>query len=291
MRIKRYLKNFIHNMKYILTRDLYREDAEKLLQNLQVSQWNIKDKFETGLKIFDEEETLDVLLEKPMSFCRFGDGEVDLMEGKSIPFQTYDKKLADIFKEILSQKQDDLYVGINFYYFHTLEKFDKVNGDYYRLYSPYFGKFFACLCNRETQYIDAGFNSVYYAHENQNLEEHYRKIKTLFRGRKLVVFSGEGVITKLPYNVFDEAESIEYEFGPSKNSFEKFDELLERAQKYDKSKILCFVLGPTSKALVYKLTQKGYMSWDIGHMCKDYNAYMMNADRTPENIADFFAPD
>ena len=68
------------------------------------------------LEILDYEKTLDLLLMQPRSFCRFGDGEIDLINGKSIAFQNYDAKLADIMLTILKENNSDLYIGMNYNY-------------------------------------------------------------------------------------------------------------------------------------------------------------------------------
>ena len=56
-------------------------------------------------------------------------------------------------------------------------------------------------------------------------------------------------------------------------------------------KIFVFILGPTANALVYKLSQKGYIAWDIGHLAKDYDAYMKKIEKNEKNIFEFFKPD
>lgn len=33
------------------------------------------------------------------------------------------------------------------------------------------------------------------------------------------------------------------------------------------------------------------MAWDIGHLAKDYDAYMRGIDKTEGNIAEFLKPD
>ncbi len=33
------------------------------------------------------------------------------------------------------------------------------------------------------------------------------------------------------------------------------------------------------------------MAWDIGHLAKDYDAYMRGIDKNEENIVEFFKPD
>ena len=65
---------------------------------------------EKKLQVLDYEKTISLLLEKPQSFCRIGDGEIDLIQGRSISFQEYDINLAEILKEILKIKCENLYV-------------------------------------------------------------------------------------------------------------------------------------------------------------------------------------
>ena len=69
------------------------------------------------------------------------------------------------------------------------------------------------------------------------------------------------------------------------------DALLEKARSYGKDKTLCFILGPTSKVLVYHLAREGYMAWDIGHMAKDYDYFCRNTEKTDHQIAEFYAAD
>ena len=55
--------------------------------------------------------------------------------------------------------------------------------------------------------------------------------------------------------------------------------------------ILVFILGMAGKAMIPETTSLGYVSWDIGHLAKGYDAYMRNVKPTQEFINDFFAPD
>ena len=59
-------------------------------------------KYETS--VFDIDKTFD-LLKQGYSISRFGDGEIMLMEGKSIAFQSYDPRLA---KKLNYKKRQEL---------------------------------------------------------------------------------------------------------------------------------------------------------------------------------------
>lgn len=285
------MSNLSKNVKYLLTHNLYNGDSNQMVQMLDIINWNMSDKYKCPLNVLSQEETLDLLAKSPKSFCRFGDGEVDILEGRDIPFQEYSPRLAEYFLKILGEKHTDLYVGINYYYYHDFDLFNSYTSDFYKVYSYKYGKYFMERCNADNVYIDGGFNQIYQSYSEYDFDGYYDKVRNLFKDKKVVVFSGSGVLEKLQYNVFDRASELLHEKGPSRNAFSVYSELLERALRYDKDYLLCFILGPASKALVYELSGRGYCAWDIGHLAKDYNSYMMREERTTQNMQRFYAPD
>lgn len=58
-----------------------------------------------NIKVLDKETTLQILLRDHSSLIRFGDGELDLIRGESIPYQDYQPKLAGALKELLLEEQ------------------------------------------------------------------------------------------------------------------------------------------------------------------------------------------
>ena len=58
-----------------------------------------------------------------------------------------------------------------------------------------------------------------------------------------------------------------------------------------KDYLLCLILGQTATAMVPDLTDLGYMAWDVGHMAKDYDAYMNHKEKTEKNMDAFWNPD
>ena len=47
-----------------------------------------------GVTVKDVDQTLDYILAHHSSVARFGDGEIDLIAGRDIPYQAYDPALA-----------------------------------------------------------------------------------------------------------------------------------------------------------------------------------------------------
>ncbi len=291
------LHRFLRNIKFLFCYSLQERETENMYKTLcfaeDLCRYDIMDPDDEVRipKILNPEDSLQLLLDSPKSFARFGDGEVSLMQGKSIPFQEYDERLAKIMRDAVQGKFADLYVGINYSYFHTSRHMNPHNRKFYLTAVHDFRQFFLDNCSMEQTYIAAGFNQMYMVSDDTDLSDYYAKIKELFRGRDLVIFAGEGIFDGMDYDVFELARSKEFVWGPKRNAFSVYDELYEIACSYSKDKTLCFILGPASKALVCSLTQQGYLAWDIGHLAKDYDCFCKKQVKTPEEIARFFAPD
>ena len=291
------LRRFLRNIKFLLRYSLEEREIENRFQTLlyaeDMCRYEVLDPDDEVVipKILSPEKTLKLLLEQPKSFARFGDGEVALIRGESISFQEYDPKLADAMMEIIGSDSDDLYVGINYGYFHTSRHMNLFNRKFYMLNIKPVRDFLLKNCNCNRTYIAAGFNQMYMISDDGDLEQYYSQIKNLFKDRDLVIFAGKGIFDSLDYDVFELAASKEYVWGPNKNAFSQYDEIFEKALTYGKDKTLCFILGPASKVLVYNLAKLGYTAWDIGHMAKDYDYFCRKQEKSEQQITEFYSPD
>ena len=54
-----------------------------------------------GVTVKDVDQTLDYILAHHSSVARFEDGEIDLIAGRDIPYQSYDPALAEHLKRVL----------------------------------------------------------------------------------------------------------------------------------------------------------------------------------------------
>lgn len=296
---KKFLKRLLRNMDYLLRYDLREREEEQIYRLTDkiiddcVYELDEDKALLPNLKILDESESIELLLQKPKSFCRYGDGEIKLMQGISQAFQVYDEELAQKLRNTLSEKREDMYIGINRAYFHSPINCSKENRRFYRIYSKEYREFFLEICNPRNVYIDAGFLTAYYRFDDSyDFKSHYEKMLRLFDGKKIALVSGDGVVEKLEYDVFERAKEKMVVHGPSKNAYARHDEILnEICTKVPKDYLICLILGMTAKVLVPELTERGYIAWDVGHLAKDYNAYMKGEQKCQKNISNFWAPD
>ena len=243
-------------------------------------------------KVLSPEETVQLLTDSPKSFCRFGDGEFMLMLGSGIGFQEYDPKLALALWEIFSTSNQDLYVGVPYQQFESPDGFNPSIREFYYTSGQWIRRFlYKYLPNDRELYIDTGFNQVYQTYAYFHFADYYKKIKSLFSGKNITIISGQDILKGMDHDIFADAASVEHIHGPKKNAFMEYDSILEQAMQVEKNRLICAILGPTSKILVRDLTRVGYTAWDIGHLVKDYNAWCKRLGREREDIAKFYAAD
>lgn len=285
----------INNIKYLIQNDLSEREYKIKDQAVEdcIYEFEESRRILPQLKILDSDTSIQILLQNPKSFARFGDGEIKLMEGIDSPFQSYDAVLARKMLKILTHKRDDLYVGLNRSYFQSPFAFSERNHRFYRQFGTEFRRFFLNTCDPTNVYLDACcFGGYFRLDENYDFERLYERNKALFKGKNIAIVAGEGVLEKLQFDVFEYADKKIVLHAPSKNAFSQYNGIIDMVKKrITKDYIVCLILGMTATVLAADLTDLGYIAWDIGHMAKDYDAYMKKLDRTKENIDNFWAPD
>lgn len=249
-----------------------------------------KGKYADCYRILDPVSTVEYLANNMVCFCRFGDGEISIMSGESIAFQQYSRELARRLKEIIRKNEPGLKIGINYLYFNPK---DTVN-PYTQGFLNAMGKqrrFMIENCNKCAEYIDAGVTQLYQTYVDFDFPGHFKKMQGMFEGKDITVICGRTVMNNIEYNALDICNSVEYIYAPAKDAFSQYSSILEDALKIDRNRIICVILGPAAKVLIYDLYKEGRIAWDIGHYLKDYDAYMRKQPRNQETIELFFKPD
>lgn len=285
-KIIRLIKNIKFLSKFVLKEKIpvwnYEEIVENILYYIPTS--NI-----VRPKVFDKEETLDALLNGEDSIARFGDGELMLIEGQSIPYQEYDEKLAKRMKDILYNSQNHLMVGINYSYFYP--KYDsstnKLSKDFQLFGVPKCRSILNRLINFDIQYYDSGFTGF----SDTNTKDFFDKLRSIWNNKKIFIIGCKEANDDLKFNIYDNAKQIDYFFCPNKHAWKEYDKIIKSCKKYDKKTIIILMCGPTGKVLASDLTKEGYRSLDLGHIAKAYDYYCRNIPYTADNVFKFFSID
>lgn len=290
------IENLKDNLKYLLTNNLYDREYKIKDETIEdcITFFDEEKESIKNINILGYEESLEKLLEAPKSYIRFGDGEVDIIRGHDSLFQQYDSELAYRLKTILEDSDDSFYVGINKSYYQSPVVFSEHNRRFYRIRGTELRRFFNTICSRERKYyLDAScFGAYFRFNDDFDYKKHYEKLEQLFKGKKVAVVAGEGIIRNLEFNLFSCADSLIEISAPKKNAYSASEKILsEIRDKVSKDTLVCLILGMTAKTLAYDLTKDGYIAWDVGHLAKDYDAYKKKLPKNEENKEKFWKPD
>lgn len=250
-------------------------DYEFMLDNLK---YEICDEIKS-LKlptVLGQKESVQKILNEKCSVVRFGDGEFNLMFGRSIGFQEYSPEIAERLTEALESNDDKILVGIPDR-FGSMADIDAQSRAYWRTFMAKNRAQIYKHLNFDQTYVDACFTAHAIEPDNANapkdeqeIEAYYNEIRKIWDGRDITIIRGAD--TEVYQNdIYDNAKSVNFIYGPKAHAFREYERILQEALKQPKDRLMIVVLGPTATVLAYDLAKAGYQALDIGHLGKAYD--------------------
>lgn len=284
------IRNLYKNIKYLLRNRLEKQDFLRLSYEdvLENCLYYMPNTDVPRPDMYDVSETLKLLVDTDLSIARYGDGELMIIEGKNIPFQEYDKNLAQRLEDILRNTNDNLLVGIPYVYFYA--KYDALLNDSeksYRWYSiPKLRRNLLSYIDLSTKYCSAEISTLI-----SGSDELYKSFRRIWQDKKIAVVTCKSVWDGVKYNIFDNAKEIQNIWVSNKHAWAENDRVLSEVQKLSKDTLVILMCGPAATVWADDLSKLGYRALDIGHVLKGYDFYMKALPQTAENVNKFYAPD
>lgn len=219
------------------------------------------------------------IIESKKSVSRFGDSELRVMLGIDPgDYQSPDANISRRLKQVLSEKNDNLLVGIN----QSLKTFKNVGfvGRYYfsRFICKYIDKIVPFL-NPKIVYIDSSFSRIYVGKKNKKLcQKRFETVKRIWDSRDVVIVEGEFSRVGVGNDLFDNAKRVRRILAPSKNAFSVYADILSEIEKLDSKSIIILALGSTATILASDLSKKGFQALDLGHIDLEYEWFLLGAE-------------
>ena len=226
----------------------------------------------------DIDQTLDYIIENQSSIIRFGDGEMDLMLGKSIPYQVYDENLASQLKEIISFQSDEkLVIGLP-NVFDDRSNFTPAAEAFWKGHLEHHLKDYVELARADwygTTFVSRPY--IDYMDKSKSFSQ-FEKLKQIWENQDILIVEGVTSRSGVGNDLFDGANSIKRIICPSHDAYSRIEEIQEAVLQYVENRLILCMLGPTAKILSYNLFRKGYRVLDIGHIDSEYEWMKMGVD-------------
>ena len=137
------------------------------------------------------DETLDYIIENKSSLVRFGDGEINMLAGHSIPYQDYDEELASIMRDIIGQEsREDLVVCLPDAFTDRF-KFTSWAIPFWKEHMDHYMDFYRELCS------DSWYGSTFVSRpyidfkDKSQAKSQFEKLKSIWENRDLLIVEGE----------------------------------------------------------------------------------------------------
>lgn len=245
--------------------------------------YEIADRLEKGKYQFpifhSDEEAVSRIVKEGCSLIRFGDGEFELMAGKErAPFQKYEEALAGRLREAVQCSKGNVLIALANNY-GSMDSYTEKDQDSIREYmTEEVRSFHASLLDYGRVYYDAYIFKCYFqSKDREDAAERYALVKRIWQDRDVVLIEGAETRTGQGNDLLDHARSIQRILCPTQNAYERYQDILEEAEKIAKDKLILCALGPAGKVLAYDLIQRGYQVVDIGQIDMEYEWYRAGA--------------
>lgn len=233
-------------------------------------------------KIKNNKETIEALTNTNNSIIRFGDGEFSLMSDKFNMFEKPNEEIKEHLKNIFYEDNENLLIGAITPYYEYPLYLSEVSIMYIKDWMSKWHRSISKFYNPNKTYYSAYISQSYPVFKNYPFEEHYNSLKQIWDDKKITIICGDRVFNDIEYNIFENARTIDYIYGPTVGAFEKYEEIKQSVEQVSKENILIFALGPCGKVLAYEMFKQGYRVLDFGHLIKDYNFYKKSKSMTDE---------
>lgn len=263
----------VKNVQYLInngyfTKKLFVDSLMKLNRNEE----NV-----LNIKVLGILDTLNYVMAHNSSVARFGDGEMDIITGHSIPYQDYDENLANELKNIISSESYESLVVCLSDVFERLDRYNQSAVDFWKQHLNHNYVYYKNLC-KAPWYGSTFISRPYMDLVDKSLSNMYFKnIKNLWDKRDILIVEGVNSRSGVGNDLFDNANSVERIICPSKNAYSKINEIESLIKKHAENKLVLLILGPTAKVLAKRLSIKKIQAIDMGHIDSEYEWFKMKA--------------
>lgn len=227
-------------------------------------------------------DTIDsITTGKTQTLCRFGDGEYELLLGRGVPLQARSEHASERLKEILRSGGGTIKICVSDI-FGSQEQYCEssriYNANYLKsrrtLLYYYLGgrKYGNAFCTRPYMIFN----------DKANARSIFDAWKSVWNNRDVLVIEGKTTQFGVGNDLLFGAHSVERVVCPSSNAYNRYDRILEAAEKYGEGRMVLASLGITATILSFDLAKAGISALDIGNLDTEYEWFLKGAEKKQE---------
>lgn len=231
------------------------------------------------LKMYSDEETIELIVGNKKSLSRFGDGEFMWMCGEHLNFfQTYSEQFAQDLRDAFQSKNENLLVGIPRGIIDTTgcNLYAKMH---WQIVKSGFWSRLLKFADLDKVYCNASISRPYIDYcDREYSSKIFDLLKTIWDEKDIVIVEGEKTKLGMGNDLLDNSKSIRRIICPAQDAYNKIEDIKSSIRKnVEQGTIILGALGPTSSILAAQLVEEGYQFIDIGHIDIEYMWFRKNA--------------
>lgn len=227
-----------------------------------------------NVHVISTDKTLDTILNSHINVVRFGDGEFNLIEGKSITYQQASPELSKRLRNILFSNNKQLLVCVPDF-FENISRYTNTSKRFWKHDIRKREKLYKKLA--ATSYI---FGSTQISRPYLNLKDksaaeiYFKKLKQIWENKDILIVEGKNTRSGVGNDLFAEAKSVKRIICPPNNAYSKVDKIEDQIQYFKDNRLVLVMLGPTAKVVINDLADIQNRMIDIGHIDSEYEWFL-----------------
>ncbi|WP_201447988.1 accessory Sec system glycosylation chaperone GtfB [Streptococcus halichoeri] len=223
-------------------------------------------------------ETCQLIREKQLSVVRFGDGEIDIMAGHSIPYQTYHEDLAKRLKAIITRPSNDHLLVCLPDVFRDLQRYTPSARHFWEKHLQHYKTLYQGLIQSDwygTTFLSRPYIDL---QDKKASPQYFAALKQLWQDQQLLIVEGVTSRSGVGNDLFAKAKAIKRIICPSHHAYSRYEDIKKAVQQHAKDHLILLMLGPTAKVLAADLSEQGFQAIDIGHIDSEYEWFQLGVD-------------
>jgi len=234
--------------------------------------------------VMSDADTVQYIVKNKCSVGRFGDGELEIMNGVwyANSFQKFDKRLQKKLKKI--KNSDKFLVCIPDVF--NPERFNPKNitefeYNYWVINKKRFGGLWYKFTKKGSILGDTEFTRFYLRkNDKSQMGSYINELKKIWDNRDVIFVEGEKSRVGIGNDLFDNAKTIKRILCPATNAFDSYDKIFATVLKHAHNDCLFILaLGQTATVLAKDISDSGFQAIDMGHVDIEYEWYLRKAEK------------